>query len=540
MKRKLGGTGSELSGPDGGYEQGGADEQAQSSSALELEQSAGPAEEMGVALAPHLAQMLGMQPGEMLSRGMFYGTPQACHISSLVVQLLDEQEALVHSKLGEGTSAVAQSSDDDGTLANNEATIKALMDSIGAPLFTVAPAAESAEDVDVTTHGMVSDLALELGMLPDEELFQDIFCDATQFDLAREDLLRSQALDVVDVAIQETGGDYSDISDYMEPDHELMQVLVEGLVEPKIIVEDIDAGVHGESSSAPVHSAAGSSEVVFSAEEEPAVMAILPATEVAVPATDLVVSSEIVMEESGSEGQATSERVEKEGPVKVSSMSVRILGDVVLDVDIIRTEEEEEEEEDREAMKREESERIRLEKELIREEKIKEQEMRKEKMKEKIRAETEERKRHRALMKAKEREEREAARERERVERRSGRIANSIKDGLAELEAEEAERRRKAREVLKRMEEEVVAHEKEKAAAIKAKEEEKAARAKAKEEEKAARAKAKEEEKAARVKAREEEKAAKARAMEMARDDKEIEETIEGVVQAAAAERQKE
>ncbi|WP_092487180.1 hypothetical protein [Candidatus Ichthyocystis hellenicum] len=528
MKRKLGGTGSELSGPDGGYEQGGADEQAQSSSALELEQSAGPAEEMGVALAPHLAQMLGMQPGEMLSRGMFYGTPQACHISSLVVQLLDEQEALVHSKLGEGTSAVAQSSDDDGTLANNEATIKALMDSIGAPLFTVAPAAESAEDVDVTTHGMVSDLALELGMLPDEELFQDIFCD-TQFDLAREDLLRSQALDAVDVAIQETGGDYSDISDYMEPDHELMQVLVEGLVEPKIIVEDIDAGVHGESSSAPVHSAAGSSEVVFSAEEEPAVMAILPATEVAVPATDLVVSSEIVMEESGSEGQATSERVEKEGPVKVSSMSVRILGDVVLDVDIIRTEEEEEEEEDREAMKREESERIRLEKELIREEKIKEQEMRKEKMKEKIRAETEERKRHRALMKAKEREEREAARERERVERRSGRIANSIKDGLAELEAEEAERRRKAREVLKRMEEEVVAHEKEKAA-----------RAKAKEEEKAARAKAKEEEKAARVKAREEEKAAKARAMEMARDDKEIEETIEGVVQAAAAERQKE
>ncbi|WP_092403506.1 MULTISPECIES: hypothetical protein [Candidatus Ichthyocystis] len=50
---------------------------------------------------PHLALSLGIRPGEMIFRSMFYGTPQASHISSLAAQLIDTHEALVRREIGE-------------------------------------------------------------------------------------------------------------------------------------------------------------------------------------------------------------------------------------------------------------------------------------------------------------------------------------------------------------------------------------------------------------------------------------------------------
>ncbi|WP_176695545.1 hypothetical protein, partial [Candidatus Ichthyocystis sparus] len=146
MEWKLSSTSNEEINPEeGGCRQGVVDEQAQQSSALALEQSTGSAEAGGFPLAPSLAQSLGMKPGEMLFRSMFYGSPQASYISDLAAQLLNEQEELVRHELGEGTSSAVRSSDGGYNLAlmaSNEATIRALMDSIEAPPFAVVPAEE--------------------------------------------------------------------------------------------------------------------------------------------------------------------------------------------------------------------------------------------------------------------------------------------------------------------------------------------------------------------------------------------------------------
>ncbi|WP_092460769.1 hypothetical protein [Candidatus Ichthyocystis sparus] len=132
MKRKL--SSSEASNTEGNYTQGSVDEQAQSSSLLELEQSAMSVDAGGFVLPPHLAQSLGMRPGDSIFRSMFYGTSQAPLVSGLAAQLLEEHEALISRASGEGTSSAAQSSDRDSALmASNEVTIRALLDSIEAP-----------------------------------------------------------------------------------------------------------------------------------------------------------------------------------------------------------------------------------------------------------------------------------------------------------------------------------------------------------------------------------------------------------------------
>ncbi|WP_141663077.1 hypothetical protein, partial [Candidatus Ichthyocystis sparus] len=81
MKRKL--SSSEASNTEGDYTQGSVDEQAQSSSLLELEQSAISVDAGGFVLPPHLAQSLGMRPGDSIFRSMFYGTSQAPLVSGL-------------------------------------------------------------------------------------------------------------------------------------------------------------------------------------------------------------------------------------------------------------------------------------------------------------------------------------------------------------------------------------------------------------------------------------------------------------------------
>ncbi|WP_092411589.1 hypothetical protein [Candidatus Ichthyocystis sparus] len=139
MKRKLSNTSGETSGHESDYGQGSVDERVQPSSALELEQNPLSSEAGGLLLAPHLALSLGMQPGEMLFRSMFYGTPQASRVSSLAAQLLSKHEELLRHELGEGTSSAVQSSSNYNTIASSEATIRALLDSVEAPPFAAVP-----------------------------------------------------------------------------------------------------------------------------------------------------------------------------------------------------------------------------------------------------------------------------------------------------------------------------------------------------------------------------------------------------------------
>ncbi|WP_242641520.1 hypothetical protein [Candidatus Ichthyocystis sparus] len=135
MKRKLSSTSSgesSLNGNDGGSSNG----QVQQSSALELEQSTGSAEEEGFPLDQHLAQIMGMLPGEKLFRSMFYGSPRAPYISDLVDQLLSKQEELLRrGQLGEGTSSSTQHDMSESlSLARyNARVIRALVSSIEAP-----------------------------------------------------------------------------------------------------------------------------------------------------------------------------------------------------------------------------------------------------------------------------------------------------------------------------------------------------------------------------------------------------------------------
>ncbi|WP_092415370.1 hypothetical protein [Candidatus Ichthyocystis sparus] len=156
MKRKL--SGSEASNTGSNDEQGGADWQAPSSSELDLEQGAVSGAMGGVILPPHLARSLGMSPGDMIFRSMFYGTSQASFISSLAAQLLDEHEELISRASGEGTSSAVQSGGgdrDSALMASNEMVIRALLDSIEAPRPYGTEASQlqvvPAEGVD-TTH----------------------------------------------------------------------------------------------------------------------------------------------------------------------------------------------------------------------------------------------------------------------------------------------------------------------------------------------------------------------------------------------------
>ncbi|WP_092460672.1 hypothetical protein [Candidatus Ichthyocystis sparus] len=135
MKRKLSSTSSgesSLNGNDGDN----SDRQVQQSGALALEQGTRSAGEEGFILDPHLAQMVGMHPGEKLFQSMFYGSPRASCISSLVDELLSKQEALLRrGQLGEGTSSSTQHDMSESlSLARyNARVIRALVSSIEAP-----------------------------------------------------------------------------------------------------------------------------------------------------------------------------------------------------------------------------------------------------------------------------------------------------------------------------------------------------------------------------------------------------------------------
>ncbi|WP_175330599.1 hypothetical protein, partial [Candidatus Ichthyocystis hellenicum] len=114
------------------------DTRGQSSSA-QGHSSAVPGAGVGFLLEPHLARELGVQHGEMIFRGTFYGTPLAPLVSQIINRLLSEQEGLVRrGLLGEGTSSVVQSSGDgvvfSDLIKSNAATIQALVSSIEAPL----------------------------------------------------------------------------------------------------------------------------------------------------------------------------------------------------------------------------------------------------------------------------------------------------------------------------------------------------------------------------------------------------------------------
>ncbi|WP_092460825.1 hypothetical protein [Candidatus Ichthyocystis sparus] len=253
MKRKL--SGSEASSPEG-CGQSSVDEHAQPSNTLELEQGAASAEAGGFILAPHLALSLGMNPGEMIFRSMFYGSPQASTISTLVNQLLEKQEELFNCGPGEGTSSGTHYNTLNtlSLIESNAAAIQALMDSIEAP--TSASVVEGEDNAhwqapvapEQSTRGsdggfiLAPDLALSLGMQPGQALLRGMFYGTSQSDTVlsivnqlseiREDLLRNQERSG---AIEGgTNVDFEDTSSLLETNEELMQALMGSIEAPAV------------------------------------------------------------------------------------------------------------------------------------------------------------------------------------------------------------------------------------------------------------------------------------------------------------------
>ncbi|WP_092487668.1 hypothetical protein [Candidatus Ichthyocystis hellenicum] len=285
MKRKLSITSSEAGNLDDNDRLGGVDEQVQLLSALEFEQNTGSVEAAGFILSPYLARSLGMQPGEMLFRSMFYDTPQAPLVSGLVAQLLDKQEELLRRGLGEGTSSATQHSTVEtlNLIESNAMTIQALMDSMEGPAFTVAPelhgqvlgASEAVGGVDIM-HGRVPsvpeqstggsdggfvltpDLLLELGMQPDQVLRRSMFYGTPRSDVVlgivsqlleiRENLLCNQELERSGAIQERIGVDCEDTATLIATNEELMRALMASIEPPSIIsVPAVVVGLEGES-----------------------------------------------------------------------------------------------------------------------------------------------------------------------------------------------------------------------------------------------------------------------------------------------------
>ncbi|WP_176695645.1 hypothetical protein, partial [Candidatus Ichthyocystis sparus] len=166
MKRKL--SGSEASSPEG-VGQSSVDEQAQPSSTLELEQGAVSAEARGFILEPNLALSLGMRPGEMIFRSMFYGSPQASNVSVLVNQLLEKQEELFNCGPGEGTSSGTHYNTLKtlSLIESNAAAIQALMDSVEAPTSCLySPSSFSSSRLFPPLYIALPSLPLPVSVLP--------------------------------------------------------------------------------------------------------------------------------------------------------------------------------------------------------------------------------------------------------------------------------------------------------------------------------------------------------------------------------------
>ncbi|WP_092411586.1 hypothetical protein [Candidatus Ichthyocystis sparus] len=248
----------------------GADTRGQSSSA-QGHGSATLGAGVGFVLEPHLALSLGMNPGEALFRGMFHGTPQVSRVSALVAQLLNRQEVLLRHGTGEGTSSATQRSATEvaDLIESNAITIRALMDSTEEPTFTAVPelhghVQDSPEAVvEVSTNNQVPisapeqsftsseegfmllapDLASALGMTPGERLLRGMFYGTQRSNVVleivgqllalREDLLRSQALEEANVAIQEgIGLDCETTAVLIATNEKLLQALVASIEEP--------------------------------------------------------------------------------------------------------------------------------------------------------------------------------------------------------------------------------------------------------------------------------------------------------------------
>ncbi|WP_242647421.1 hypothetical protein, partial [Candidatus Ichthyocystis sparus] len=140
MKRQLSSASSGASSLNGNDGLGSADEQVQPPSTSASEQSTESSElEGGLLLDSHLAQLLGMRPGERLCRGVFYGSPMASYVSSLAAQFLDKQEGLLRRGLGEGTSSITQHSMAEYLSMSryNALAIRALLDSVEAPASVI-------------------------------------------------------------------------------------------------------------------------------------------------------------------------------------------------------------------------------------------------------------------------------------------------------------------------------------------------------------------------------------------------------------------
>ncbi|WP_092411593.1 hypothetical protein [Candidatus Ichthyocystis sparus] len=99
---------------------------------------------VGFVLPPDLALKLGMYPGQVLCRSMFYDTPQSDIVLDVVGQISEAQECLLRDQELERSGVVDQVSrvgygNTDALIAANEELLQALMDSIESPLLTAVP-----------------------------------------------------------------------------------------------------------------------------------------------------------------------------------------------------------------------------------------------------------------------------------------------------------------------------------------------------------------------------------------------------------------
>uniref|UniRef100_UPI001111EDA9 hypothetical protein n=1 Tax=Candidatus Ichthyocystis hellenicum TaxID=1561003 RepID=UPI001111EDA9 len=299
MKRKLSSTSSgesSLNDNNGGN----SGRQVQQSSALELEQSTRSAEEEGFPLDQHLAQIMGMLPGEKLFRSMFYGSPRAPYISDLVDQLLSKQEELLRrGQLGEGTSSSTQH-DMSGSLSlakYNARVIRALVSSIEAPTSVITgggvgavygqpgashwqdpgaphwqgPSAPHWQGPSAPGHSTIDSdagfilapyLASTLGMRPGERLFRGMFHGTQQSRVVLEminhlseiqrDLLHNRELERAGVMTQgEFGLSFEDTSSLIATNEELLEALMASIERPTETVPSIvvDSSSNSDSDS---------------------------------------------------------------------------------------------------------------------------------------------------------------------------------------------------------------------------------------------------------------------------------------------------
>lgn len=127
MERGLGGANGQNH--QNGDMHSGANTQGQRSPAP-LEQGA---EGEGFILCADLSLMLGLAPGAMLSRSMFYGSMMAPVVLDLLTQILEVQRSLLLNQPIEGTDNAQAAYDYDSLMASNASLVDALIDSLEAP-----------------------------------------------------------------------------------------------------------------------------------------------------------------------------------------------------------------------------------------------------------------------------------------------------------------------------------------------------------------------------------------------------------------------